>query len=165
MWYAVLDSNEVPKGKPVGFRRLGEDLVFWRDRAGKVAVMHDLCPHRHAKLSPGKIVDGNLQCHFHGFQYDRTGACQLIPANGRNGPKPKVFQCKPYVALEAHGFIWIWTGEPRASYPPLPYFKGLDKLVCDTVHKQWNVHYTRSVEGVLDVRTCRLSIARPLVVV
>ena len=151
MWYAVLDSGEVPAGKPVGFKRLGEELVFWRDSGGKVAVMHDLCPHRQSKLSPGKIVDGNLQCHFHGFQYNRDGVCQLIPANGRNGPKPKVFQCTTLVAQEGYGFIWLWTGEPRDAYPPLPYFTDLDKLTYATVQKQWNVHYTRSVEGVLDV--------------
>lgn len=151
MWYAILESHEVPIGKPVGFTRLGEELVFWRDSAGKVAVMRDLCPHRQSKLSPGKIVGGNLQCHFHGFQYDRAGTCQLIPANGRNGPKPKVFQCQTYVAQEGHGFVWLWTGEAQAEYPPLPFFDNLDKLVYATVQKQWNVHYSRSVEGNLDV--------------
>jgi phenylpropionate dioxygenase-like ring-hydroxylating dioxygenase large terminal subunit len=49
MWYAILDSSEVPMGKPVGFKRLGVELVFWRDSAGKVAVMHDRCPHRQSK--------------------------------------------------------------------------------------------------------------------
>lgn len=151
IWYAVLESREVPSGRPVGFKRLGEELVFWRDSFGKVAVMRDLCPHRQSKLSPGKIVDGNLQCHFHGFQYDREGACQLIPANGRNGAKPKIFQCKTYVVQEGHGFIWIWTGEPQTEYPPLPFFDGLDEFVYATVQKQWHVHYTRSVEGLLDV--------------
>jgi len=151
MWYAVLDSSEVPMGKPVGFKRLGVELVFWRDSAGKVAVMHDRCPHRQSKLSPGKFVDGNLQCHFHGFQYNREGACQLIPANGRNGPKPKIFQCQSYIAQEAHGFIWLWTGEPQSEYPPLPFFAGLDNLVYSTLQKQWHVHYTRAIEGNLDV--------------
>ena len=27
-WYAVLESNEVPKGKVVGVTRMGEKLVF-----------------------------------------------------------------------------------------------------------------------------------------
>lgn len=151
MWYAVVASHEVPAGKPIGLKRLGEEMVFWRDAQGKIVVMRDLCPHRQSKLSPGKIVDGNLQCHFHGFQYDREGACQLIPANGRNGPKPKIFQCRNFVAQEGHGFIWVWTGEKREEYPPLPYFEGLDDFVTSIVGVHWNVHYTRSVEGVLDV--------------
>lgn len=151
MWYAVLDSNEVKPGKPYAFKRLGEELVFWRNRENKVVVMRDRCPHRSAKLSPGKIVDGNIQCHFHGFQFDSEGTCQLIPANGRNGPKPKIFQCWPLPAQEAHGMIWVWYGEPRREYPPLPFFDDLDGFVYATSPVAWNVHYTRAIEGMLDV--------------
>ena len=107
MWYAVLESGEVPRGKPVAFKRLGENLVCWRDSQGEIVVMRDECPHRLARLSPGKIVDGRIQCHFHGFQYDREGTCQLVPANGYNGPKPKIFQCWTYAAREAQGLIHV----------------------------------------------------------
>lgn len=151
MWYAVLESHEVKPGKPYAFKRLNEELVFWRDRAGQIAVMRDMCPHRQAKLSPGKLVDGNIQCHFHGFQFDRDGACQLVPANGRNGPKPKIFQCWTYPAQEAFGLIWVWTGTPRAEYPPLPFMDGLDNHRYASFRKQWNTHYTRAIQGLLDV--------------
>jgi len=151
MWYAVLDSHEVKAGKPYSFKRLGMELVVWRDSQGKIVVMQDRCPHRQAKLSPGKIVNGNIQCHYHGFQYSRDGACQLIPANGQNGPKPKVFQCQTFVAQEAHGFIWLWTGEARDEYPPVPYFDDLADFSYATTQVPWNVHYTRGVESVLDV--------------
>jgi len=151
MWYAVLESTEVKSGKPYAFRRLGEDLVFWRDNTGTIVVMRDLCPHRQAKLSPGKLVNGNLQCHFHGFQFDRDGACQLVPANGRNGPKPKIFQCWTYPAQEAFGFVWVWYGKPRDEYPPLPFVEGLDDHIYSSFAKQWNTHYTRPIQGLLDV--------------
>jgi len=151
MWYAVLDSKEVKPGKPYAFKRLSEELVFWRDKAGKIVVMRDRCPHRSCKLSPGKIIDGQLQCHFHGFQYDREGACQLIPANGRSGPKPKVFQCSTYPAQEDFGFIWVWYGMPQTDYPPLPFFEDLQGFTYSTLQKEWNVDHTRAIEGVLDV--------------
>src|SRR3712207_2126425 len=114
MWYAVLEADEVKPGELVARKRLGEELVFWRDSNGAIVAMRDVCPHRQAKLSPGKLVDGNIQCHFHGFQYDASGACRLVPANGRNGPKPKIFQCTTFPSREAHGFIWVWHGEARA---------------------------------------------------
>jgi phenylpropionate dioxygenase-like ring-hydroxylating dioxygenase large terminal subunit len=150
-WYAILESSEVKAGKPYAFKRLGDELVCWRDGGGKIVVMRDLCPHRQAKLSPGKIVDGNIQCHFHGFQFDREGACQLVPANGRNGPKPRIFQCWTYPALEAWGFIWVWVGQPRDEYPPLPFFGGLDDHRHSTFQEEWNTHYTRAIQGLLDV--------------
>jgi len=123
-WYAVLESDEVKTGQPKAFKRLNQDLVFWRDVAGKIVVMEDRCPHRQAKLSLGQVIDGNIQCPFHGFQFDSGGQCRLIPANGKNGPRPKIFQPKVYPVREAHGFIWIWNGEPRQEYPPIPFFMG-----------------------------------------
>lgn len=70
-WYAVLETNEAKPGKPEAVKRLGEKLVFWRDQQGKVVVLEDPCPHRQVKLSLGKLVEGCLECPFHGFQFDR----------------------------------------------------------------------------------------------
>jgi phenylpropionate dioxygenase-like ring-hydroxylating dioxygenase large terminal subunit len=61
LWYAVLESSEVPAGKPVGARRLGESLVFWRDGDGQIVVMKDRCPHRSSQLSLGRIIDGRIR--------------------------------------------------------------------------------------------------------
>ncbi|MBK9207342.1 MAG: hypothetical protein IPL71_03155 [Anaerolineales bacterium] len=34
-WYGILESNEVKKGKPIGFTRMGEKMVAWRNRSGQ----------------------------------------------------------------------------------------------------------------------------------
>ena len=151
MWYAVLDSSEVKTRKPHAFKRLGEALVCWRDAQGQIVVMRDRCPHRSSQLSPGRLINGHIQCPFHGFEFDRDGACRLIPANGRNGAVPQVFQCVTYPAREAHGYIWIWNGEPRSEYPPLPWFDDLDGFAYSTFQVRWDVDHTRAIEGLLDV--------------
>jgi phenylpropionate dioxygenase-like ring-hydroxylating dioxygenase large terminal subunit len=150
-WYAVLASSEIPAGKPVGVRRLAESLVVWRDDSGKVSVMKDRCPHRSSQLSLGRVVQGRIQCPFHGFEFAGDGACQLIPANGRSATIPRVFQCDVYPSQEAHGFIWVWHGAARDAYPPIPWFDDLDGFACDTIRKPWDVDLTRAVEGLLDV--------------
>ena len=150
-WYAVLESDEVKRGKPAAFRRFGQDLVFWRDAAGQVVVMGDRCPHRGAKLSLGKVVGDCIECPFHGFRYDQEGTCQLIPANGKNGPRPKVFQPQTYPVQEKYDFIWVWYGEARASYPPIPFFDELEGMDHATARKVWNTHYSRAIENQLDV--------------
>jgi phenylpropionate dioxygenase-like ring-hydroxylating dioxygenase large terminal subunit len=151
LWYAVLDSSEVKRGRPAGFRRMGKDLVFWRDGSDRVVAMHDRCPHRSAKLSLGKIVDGNIQCPFHGFQFNSAGTVELVPANGRNGPRPSVFRCGTLPAQEAHGFVWLWNGEPHQKYPPLPWFDDLEGFTYSTFQVHWDTDYTRALEGLLDV--------------
>jgi len=151
LWYAVAESREVKPGKPLGLRRGGEDLVFWRERDEKIVVMRDRCPHRSAQLSLGKIVQGEIECPFHGFRYDSTGALTLSPANGRNGPKPSIFQCGTKVARELHGLIWLWNGDPQPDYPPLPWFDDLEGFTWSSFQVHWDTDHTRVIEGMLDV--------------
>ena len=151
-WYAILESNEVKRGKPLGVTRLGEPLVAWRDARGQVTVMRDRCPHRGVALSVGDIRGNCIECPFHGFQFDTTGRGTLIPANGRQTPVPKAFQVVTYPTREAHDLIYVWYGEPRADYPPLPWFEMIDDSYSyATIRDHWTTHYSRAIENQLDV--------------
>jgi phenylpropionate dioxygenase-like ring-hydroxylating dioxygenase large terminal subunit len=152
-WYAILESSEVKVGKPVGVTRMGEKLVLWRDEKGQVTCMSDLCPHRGVALSIGKLIGDCVECPFHGFQYDPSGRCTLIPANGRTAPVPKAFHVKQvYPTREAHGFIYIWWGELKPDLPPLPWFDSVsDVLSYATLRASWPTHYSRAIENQLDV--------------
>jgi phenylpropionate dioxygenase-like ring-hydroxylating dioxygenase large terminal subunit len=152
-WYIVLESKEVRQGKLVGVTRMGEKMVFWRDQQGKIACLVDQCPHRGVAFSAGKLVGDCVQCPFHGFEYDTTGRCALIPANGRTAEVPKVFQAKAYPVRELHDYIYLWWGEPRAEYPDLPDFDYMrdPKLVYGCTTDVWHAHYSRVIENQLDV--------------
>jgi phenylpropionate dioxygenase-like ring-hydroxylating dioxygenase large terminal subunit len=153
-WYAILESSEVKRGQVVGVTRMGEKLVVWRDTHGTVTCMADVCPHRGVALSVGKLVGDCVQCPFHGFEYDVSGRCTLIPANGRNATPPKTFQVRPvYPAREAHGLIYIWWGEPKPDLPPLPFFDSIDEAAFSqmTFRDHWATHYSRAIENQLDV--------------
>jgi phenylpropionate dioxygenase-like ring-hydroxylating dioxygenase large terminal subunit len=151
-WYAVLDSSEVPRHRPVGVVRMGERLVFWRDSQGRTVCQRDQCAHRGAALSAGKVVGDCVACPFHGLQYDSKGRCQLIPANGRIAQVHERFQVHTYPTQEAHGFIWLWWGEARDDLPPLPWFDDLgDDFPYASFTDHWTVHYSRAIENQLDV--------------
>ena len=152
-WYVVLESKEVRRGRPVGVTRLGEKMVFWRDTQGKIACAVDLCPHRGVAFSAGKVIGDCIQCPFHGFEYDASGRCTLIPANGRTAEVPKVFKAKAYPARDLHGLIYIWWGEPQDEYPPLPDFDYMNdkNLVYTSANDWWHAHYSRAIENQLDV--------------
>ncbi|MGE5378933.1 MAG: Rieske 2Fe-2S domain-containing protein [Bacteroidota bacterium] len=153
-WYAILESNEVKKGKPIGVTRMGEKLVAWRDSHGKVTVMSDLCPHRGVALSTGKLMKDCIQCPFHGFEYDVSGSCTYVPANGRSAQPPRALHVKTYPTREAHGILYLWWGEPRPedAYPPLPWFENIgDDMVYATRRSHWANHYGRAIENQLDV--------------
>jgi phenylpropionate dioxygenase-like ring-hydroxylating dioxygenase large terminal subunit len=151
-WYVLMESKQV-KTRPMGVTRMGEKLVFWRDGTGKANCLRDKCPHRGVELSRGRVVDGTLQCPFHGFRYDPSGRAVLIPANGRNTPVPKAFRAHSYPTYEAHGFIWVWWGEDPSQDLAAPrFFDDIDGgLTYKSVHDPWQAHYSRVIENQLDV--------------
>lgn len=151
-WYTVLESDEVPRHTPLSVTRMGERLVFWRNSVGAITCMHDICPHRRVALSQGRILGDCIECPFHGFQYDGSGRCRLIPANGRDAPIPKAIRLDTYPVHEAHGLIAIWWGGARDPMPAPPYFEALDESFSYiTVRDQWATHYSRAIENQLDV--------------
>ncbi len=151
-WYAILESNEIKKGKIIGVTRMGEKLVVWRNAKGELSVMADKCPHRGVALSVGKLTGDCIQCPFHGFEFDTTGACKLVPANGRDAEPPRALHVRSYPVREEHNFVYIWWGEPRESYPPVPWFESVsDKMVYSTLKDHWANHYSRAIENQLDV--------------
>lgn len=154
-WYAVLESREVKSGKMIGVKRMGERMLFWRNDEGEVFCLVDQCPHRGAQLSAGKIVDGHIQCPFHGLEFDETGACVYVPSIGiAAGPQNK-FNAKYYSVKEMNDFIFIYWGELK-DREELPEIGWVDELVHEdfahvTVVDNWNTHYSRVIENQLDV--------------
>lgn len=149
-WYAILTADEVRPGRGTGARRLGHDLVFWRGADGQVHGALDRCPHRGAKLSPGKVKDGCIECPFHGFLFDGAGTCTAIPAH----PERRIsaaMSLAPLPLREAHGFVWLWTGPEAAPDGEIPFF---DFEGFSWQGSQLTVpvetHYTRAIENQLD---------------
>lgn len=151
-WYAVLESRELGQS-PLGVMRLGERLLFWRDRDGRAACTVDRCAHRGASLALGSLVDGRIRCPFHGLEYDAAGRCTLIPANGRASRVPPSFRVPSYPVHEAYGVIWIWWGtNPPKDLRPPEFFDDLASLhVWATTKDYWENHYTKVIENQLDV--------------
>jgi phenylpropionate dioxygenase-like ring-hydroxylating dioxygenase large terminal subunit len=151
-WYAILESNEIKKGKIIGVTRMAEKMVAWRNAQGDLSVMVDRCPHRGVALSVATLVGDCIQCPFHGFQYNSNGVCKLVPANGKNAEPPKALHVCSYPLREEHGFVFIWWGEPRNDYPPVPWFESIpDSMVYTTLKDHWANHYSRAIENQLDV--------------
>ncbi len=151
-WYAILESNEIKKSRIIGVTRMGERMVAWRNLEGNLSVMVDKCPHRGVAISAGKLIGDCIQCPFHGFEYDTTGACTLVPANGKNAEPPKALHVQSYPVREEHGFVYIWWGSPRVEYPPVPWFESIpDTMVYATLKDHWACHYSRAIENQLDV--------------
>jgi phenylpropionate dioxygenase-like ring-hydroxylating dioxygenase large terminal subunit len=152
MWYAILDAKELKKGKLLGVKRLSERLVLWRNSDNTLSCIYDKCCHRGASLALGKLVDNHAECPFHGFQYNKNGKVDYIPANGKKYMVPARFKVNAFPVKEAYGYIWLWYGEMTENLPDIPFFNELRTgWSYGTFNENWPVHYTRAIENQLDV--------------
>ncbi len=150
-WYVILESKELKKNKPLKITRLNEKLSLWRDENGNVGCIADKCCHRGVSLSCGKIIDGELECPFHGFMYDKSWIVTKIPANGKNAPVPKNMKVSSYKTFEDYGLIWIWWWDEEKIEGEPFFFKELKEFSYSSFKDYWNVHYSRAIENQLDV--------------
>ena len=150
-WYVILESKELKKNKPLRIIRFNEHLALWRDENNDVCCISDKCCHRGVSLSCGRIVNGKLECPFHGFIYDKSGKVQIIPANGKNRPVPETMKVLSYKSFEGYGFIWLWWGESEKISGEPFFFKELSGFSYSGFKDHWNVHYSRAIENQLDV--------------
>jgi phthalate 4,5-dioxygenase len=123
-WLPALLSEELPDrdGSPVRVRLLGEDLVAFRDTEGQVALLDAFCPHRRAPMFFGRNEECGLRCVYHGWKFDRTGACVDMPSE----PPDSLFKTKvrigAYPTWEGGGFVWAYLG-PRDAVPAPPDYE------------------------------------------
>lgn len=152
-WYAVLSSHKVRRGRVIGARRFGENMVFFRDDAGVLSCVTDKCAHRGASLAKGCMKDGNLQCPFHGIEYDMNGKCVHIPSEGRASVKDySRFDLKHWAVREVGGIVFLWYGDSEPAGEPDVFDIVTDSsYTYDHTEDSWGVDYSRVIENQLDV--------------
>lgn len=112
-WFAVQFSNRLEENMMIPFDLFGEPWVLFRDEEGMAACVKDECAHRACPISSGQVIDGQVACPYHGWQYDKEGACTKMPSTKMcSGIKVKALP-----VVEADGLVWVWPGnaEPVGS--------------------------------------------------
>ena len=137
-WYVACTPDEIDE-KPLGRRICNESMVFFRGPEGRVAALKDLCPHRGAPLSLGRVCEGKLVCGYHGLEMGCDGKTVAMPGQRVQGFPP----IRSYPVVERHGYVWVWPGDPaRADTdkihrphwvddPDWAYAGGLYHIRCD----------------------------------
>lgn len=121
-WYVAALSRQVTGKKPFASTVMEEPLVLFRGADGRATALRDRCLHRNAALSGGALFDGCIGCPYHGWTYDATGACVVVPSEGP-GAAPRVGRrVQHFPTVEQDGLVWVYLGEPaNAATAPAPY--------------------------------------------
>jgi phenylpropionate dioxygenase-like ring-hydroxylating dioxygenase large terminal subunit len=120
-WYPACTSEEVGVRRPRPLELMGAPLVVFRDGRGEASVLRDRCPHRNAPLSDGRVRDGALECGYHGWRFDGTGACVAIPGLLDVGSVGERRGVERHACVERDGVVWFWSEageEPPAGSAP-----------------------------------------------
>jgi nitrite reductase/ring-hydroxylating ferredoxin subunit len=106
-WYTIAASKDVGT-RPKRFLLNGLPIVTFRDSSGQSVALLDRCAHRNAPLSAGRVVAGNIQCRYHGWQFDGAGECMAVPglcgAPGHAARRVPSFAC-----LDSQGWMWVYS--------------------------------------------------------
>ena len=119
-WHPVCLSEELGE-VPKAIRILGEDLVAFRDRSGRVGVLHRHCSHRGTSLEFGIIQQEGIRCCYHGWVYDVDGRLLEAPAEPESSGLFESICQGAYPAFERHGLVFAYMGPPEEK-PDFPEF-------------------------------------------
>jgi 5,5'-dehydrodivanillate O-demethylase len=118
-WQPVYVAEELPPGRAVTVRILGEDLTLYRGEGGAPHLVGFRCAHRGTQLSVGWVEEDCIRCLYHGWKFDGAGQCVDQPA------EPEPFAAKVRIAgyptQEYIGLIFAYLGEGEP--PPLPRYE------------------------------------------
>ncbi len=137
-WQPAALAEELNGPRPVkALRLLGEDLVLFKDSAGRYGLLERACPHRRADLAFGRCENGGLRCAFHGWLFDVEGKCLETPGEPEPSFCQKVRQ-KSYPVVERSGILFAYLGEGQP-----PAFPDFDCFVAPDA-------YTFAFKGFVD---------------
>ena len=125
-WQPVCMSMELTD-TPHFLMILGEELVAFRDKSGRVGLLHAHCVHRGASLEYGSIQERGIMCCYHGMVFDIDGTCLKVPFPKGEEADAERYACSirqgAYKAFERNGLVFAYMGPPEKE-PPFPEWEG-----------------------------------------
>ena len=148
VWTPIAERRNVKQGATLRVMLAGEPIVLWRDGTGSISAFHDRCPHRGVALSLGRVLpNGCLECPFHGWQFDPSGACKKVPLAPE--AKRERLSARAFPVRELGPYVWIYTAPVlnAPSEPNVPEALLDEAFSISVIEKRWNCHWTRMMEN------------------
>jgi vanillate O-demethylase monooxygenase subunit len=143
-------EEEVATGALLHRVFLEKPVALFRDADGAVKALGDRCPHRFVPLHVGQVVDGTVQCKYHGLRFGGDGRCVLNP----HGPVVQALRVPAYPVVERYGCVWIWLGDPDLADPStIPVFSILepDSYAVGHAYLKVAANYELESDNIMDL--------------
>lgn len=121
-WQPLCPAGEITAEAPKKrVTIMGENLLVFRDGAGRLGCVEEFCKHRGVSLYHGFTEDDGIRCCYHGWKYDRDGACVDMPLEPEGGGRFRdSIRLKSYPVRELGGLLFTYMGPDPEQAPLLP---------------------------------------------
>ena len=80
------------------------------------SLVAQLCPHRLVPLSAASVTGGRLRCAYHGWEFDESGTCVVLPSLGEQANiPPRAHLAAAPRAKEEDGRLWACVSDLPAA--------------------------------------------------
>jgi 5,5'-dehydrodivanillate O-demethylase len=151
-WHPIAVAKELTDDRPTKFVRvMGEDLVLFRDKSGRLGLIADRCSHRGASLAYGRVEERGIACAYHGWVYDTQGNCLECPVEPADSKFHLTVKHPAYPVQEHVNLVWAYMGPAPAPaltrYDTLFRGDGRRKIV---VHPVLDCNWFQAMENSVD---------------
>ena len=137
--------------KPLRINIMGEDMVLFPGKDGKVAALWNRCPHRGAIFTPkGRCeFDGTISCPYHGYTFDETGVCVAALTEGPDSGQVGKLRARTFPTAVVRDVVFVWMGETE----PVPIEEDVPEEFFDPSYviyshtKMWPMNWSLTIEN------------------
>ena len=150
-WFPMFASEEL-KDLPKAIRILGEDLVVFRDRSGRVGLLELHCSHRGTSLEFGQIEERGIRCCYHAWLYDVDGKILETPGEPAESTLKDRLCHGAYPTVEHQGLVFAYMG-PADKRPAFPLYDTYNMPGYHSrarMHNPWPCNWLQVMENVHD---------------
>lgn len=106
-WYVIGEPEDFPVDRPKKAMVWGNNYVVWRTSNGSFVGLMDACPHKGASLSGGNIVNNNIMCPYHGYEFNSSGCLDKVP--GLCFRPDSHYDVEKFDVTEKDGWVYLNT--------------------------------------------------------
>ena len=150
-WHPIAVAQDLTSEQPTRFvRLLGENLVLFRDKLGRVGLLGDHCSHRSASLCLGRVEERGISCAYHGWLFDTEGNILETPPE-RNEAIINSVKHLAYPVRKFVGMYWAYLGpEPAPLLPPYDLLTRTHGRRYLVVHPRLDCNWFQAMENSAD---------------
>lgn len=122
-WYVIGKPDDFSEIEPKKVSIWNKHYVVWRGNDTLYRALSDVCPHKGASLSGGKIIDDNVMCPYHGYEFNKDGILTKIP--GICFQHSQVHDVYSYPIVEKNGWVYLNTYEKANKSDDTFFFENI----------------------------------------